>query len=293
MIKKVLVVGGSGFLGSHVCDSLYNKGYKVRILDTKKSIYNKEQYELIIADMLDLKILDNAVKGCDYVFNFAGIADLNLALSKPVETVKINILGNVQLLELCKLHKVKRYIFASTIYVNSRQGSFYRVSKNACEDYIEEYSKSFGLEYTILRYGSLYGDRSDKSNGLYRLVENALHTGQVSYIGNIHSKREYVNVQDAADLSVKAMSEKYKNTYLIISGVEQIGVKHLLNMLNEILGIEKDVIFEDQKYLGHYIRTPYALRNKLVKKIIPDSHIDFGQGLLQLISYIKNKQDFE
>jgi UDP-glucose 4-epimerase len=291
-MKNVLVVGGSGFLGSHVCDSLHGSGYKVRILDIKKSEYCRDEYDFIQGDMLDAKILNKAIKGCDYVYNFGGISDLNVALSKPIETVNVNIFGNVQLLDLCKKNKVQRYIYASTVYVNSKQGSFYRVSKNACEDYIEEYSKSFGLEYTILRYGSLYGDRSDKSNGLYRLVKNALDTGQVSYIGNIHSKREYVNVQDASDLSVEALSEKYKNTHLIISGLEQIGVKHLLNMLNEILGIEKDVIFEDQKYLGHYIRTPYALKNKLVKKIIPDSHIDFGQGLLQLISYIKNKQDF-
>lgn len=289
MSKDVLVIGGSGFLGSHICDYLYKKGFNVKILDLKKSLYLKDEYHFIQGDMLDYNIIDKAIKGCTYVYNLGGIADLNKALTKPVDTVKVNVLGNVQVLDLCVKHNVERYIYSSTIYVNSREGSFYRCSKIACEEYIEEYSKSYDLDFTILRYGSLYGERSDESNGLYRLVNNAIKNNKVSYIGNVHTKREYINVKDAAKLSVDILSKKYVNEHLIITGIEKIGVKDLLHMLNEILGLKDEVVFEDKKYLGHYVRTPYAYKQKLVKKIIPNSYVDFGQGLYDLISSLKNK----
>ena len=73
-------------------------------------------------------------------------------MSKPHDTVNYNILGTVNLLELCKKYKVKRFVFASSIYVNSKQGGFYRSSKRAAEDYVEEYNQRYNLNFTILRF---------------------------------------------------------------------------------------------------------------------------------------------
>ena len=122
---------------------------------------------MIVGDLSDQYVLEEAIKDCDAVYNFAAIADLDEALNKPVETARINVLGNVQVLEACRKAEVQRYIYASTVYVYSRDGGFYRCSKQAAEQYVEEYQRSYGLDYTILRYGSLYGPRSDSRNGLW------------------------------------------------------------------------------------------------------------------------------
>lgn len=289
-IEKILVIGGSGFLGSHVCDVLSDSGYSVRILDMIKSEYKRDDQELIIGDLLDLTVLEDAVKGCSVVYNFAGIADLNDALNRPVETVRVNVLGNVQILDMCRKHNVKRYVYASTVYVHSRDGGFYRCSKHACEQYIEEYQNSYNLDYTILRYGSLYGVRSNNTNGLWRIVKDALETGIIRYEGNAESVREYIHVEDAARASVLALGEDFKNQHVVLTGQEPMRVLDLLKMLSEILDIKQEVIFEDKDYAGHYIRTPYAYKEKLGRKFIPAMHIDLGQGLLQLIGYIKNSQ---
>ncbi len=177
------VVGGSGFLGSHVADALSADGYHVRLLDRISSPWKGAEQEMVVGDMLDPHILEQAVAGSHVVFNFAAIADLDEALHRPVDTVRVNILGHVQLLEACHHHGVGRYVYASTVYVHSREGGFYRCSKEAAEQYVEEYQRAYGLDYTVLRYGSLYGPRSDEHNGLWRIVKRALDSGRVSYEG--------------------------------------------------------------------------------------------------------------
>ena len=91
---NMLVLGGSVFLGSHVCDKLSEAGHHVRILDCVTSPWLRQDQEMITGDLLDDKILEKAITGCEAVYNFAAIADLDEALNKPIETAKINVLGN-------------------------------------------------------------------------------------------------------------------------------------------------------------------------------------------------------
>ena len=221
--------------------------------------------------------------------NFAAIADLDEALQKPVETARINVLGNVQILEASRKFGISRYVYASTVYVYSRDGGFYRCSKQAAEHYVEEYQRSYGLDYTILRYGSLYGPRSDQRNGLWRIVKNALQTGTVKYEGSPESLREYIHVVDAAKASVDVLKEEFCNEHLVLTGHEPMRVLDLLEMLREILGFPKDSVnFIPAEYTGHYVRTPYAHQPKLGRKYTPPLHVDLGQGLLQLIEEVQN-----
>lgn len=281
------VVGGSGFLGSHVADALVDAGRRVRILDRTPSPWIREGQEMIVGDLLDSSGLERAVAGCDVVYNFAAIADLDEALTLPVDTVRVNILGNVELLEACRRHDVERFVYASTVYVHSRDGGFYRCSKQAAEQYVEEYERTYGLPYTILRYGSLYGPRSGGQNGLWRIVKRALDTGRVSYEGSAEAMREYIHVEDAARASVAALGEEFRNQHVVLTGQEPMRVMDLLKMLAEILDIREDVEFTATEQPGHYVRTPYAYQAKLGRKYMPPMHVDLGQGLLELISEVQ------
>jgi UDP-glucose 4-epimerase len=286
-MKRVCVIGGAGFLGSHVADALSAAGHHVRIFDRKASAWLHDGQEMIIGDLMDVASLEAAVKGSDIVYNFAALADLNQALEKPIETVQINVLGNAHVLETCRLHGVQRFVYASTVYVYSREGGFYRCSKQAAEHYVEEYQRVFGLEYTILRYGSLYGPRADSSNGLYRIVKNALDNGVIRYQGSPDSLREYIHVEDAARASVIALGEDFRNQSVILTGQEPMRVLDLLEMLAEILGLSSAVEFVASEQPGHYVRTPYAYQPKLGRKYMPPMHVDLGQGLLELIDNVR------
>jgi UDP-glucose 4-epimerase len=293
-MKRAVVVGGSGFIGSHVADSLSSNGYEVLIYDQCKSTWLSKNQKMVVGDILDQELLDETIKGAEVVYNFAALSDLNQAMEQPIQTVKINILGNLNILEACRINNVKRFIYASTVYVYSREGGFYRCSKQSSEHYVEEYQKKYGLDYTILRYGSLYGPRADDANGLYRIVKQALQTGVIKYEGHAESLREYIHVEDAARASVVALSEEFKNESVILTGQEPMRVIDALKMLSEIMGIKENAVeFIDGNYTGHYIRTPYAYQPKLGRKFIPPMHVDFGQGLLQLIDELRTQNDNE
>jgi UDP-glucose 4-epimerase len=281
------VVGGSGFLGSHVADQLSLAGYEVRIYDRVESAWKRPDQFMIVGDLLDAAALNAAVRGAEVVYNFAALADLNKARDRPAETVQVNILGNVNVLEACRLNSVKRFVYASTVYVYSREGGFYRCSKQAAEHYVEEYRRAYGLDYTILRFGSLYGPRADDSNGLLRIVRNALQTGVVRYEGSADALREYIHVDDAAKASVAALGDDFRNESVVLTGQEPMRVLDLLKMLAEILGIPDSVEFIEGHQPGHYVRTPYAYQSRLGRKYVPPLHVDLGQGLLQLIEVVR------
>jgi len=283
--EKTVVVGGCGFLGSHVSDSLTKQGYQVVVYDNSPPKWLNDNQDFVQGDVRDFELLKETIAGSDYVYNFAALADLNSAQDKPLETAEINILGNLNVLEASRINNIKRFIYASTVYVHSKDGGFYKCSKQASESYVEEYAKHYALDYTILRYGSLYGPRADQTNGVYRIIEHALKEGKVLYKGNADSMREYIHVFDAAEASVKILSEDYKNESIILTGQEPMRVLDFLHMIAEILNLpEKSVEFVNGVYSGHYVRTPYAYQPKFGKKYIPSMHVDLGQGLLQFIT---------
>lgn len=286
-MKKITVFGGSGFLGSHVVDKLTIEGFEVTVCDREKSDYLQKNQIFKKCNILNLDEVRNAVVGSDIVYNFAALADLNIAINKPLETININILGNANILEACKEFSIERFVFASTVYIYGKEGGFYKCSKKAAEDYVKEYSKKYNLNYTILQYGSLYGPRSNKSNGLFRIVDSALKTGYLKYDGDPEATRSYIHVEDAAQSSVDILSQDFVNESVILSGLEPIKIIDMLKTLAEIMSLpEEKIEFSKKPQAGHYVKTPYAYTSDIGKKYIPSKHIDLGQGLLQLIHLI-------
>lgn len=287
-MKKAVVIGGSGFIGSHVADCLSNNDYEIFIYDQKISPWLSNNQHMIVGDILDKEKLNKTISKANVVYNFAGISDLNFALNEPIQTAESNIIGNLNIMEACRKNEVDRFIFASTVYVNSNEGGFYRCSKIACEKYLEEFQKTYGLNYTILRYGSLYGPRADNNNGILKIISKAIKDNKLMYEGHIDTTREYIHVIDAAEASVLALNSDFKNQTFTLTGQQTIKVIDLLKMIGEILEIpEEETKIIDKNQIGHYIRTPYAQQTKFTKKIVPNKYIDIGEGILQIVNELK------
>ncbi len=290
---KILVTGGAGFLGSHVSDALSAAGHEVVIYDRRNSKYLREDQKIIIGELSELEKLEEVVKQVEVVFHLAGVADIGVCASNPIDTVNVNILGTVNLLEICKNNNIKRFVFASSAYVFSQYGYFYKVSKKACEEYIENYNILYGLEYTILRYGSVYGLRADEGNSIRKILKSALNDNKIVYNGTGEETREYINVLDVARYSVEILDEKFKNISVIMTGNYSLKYKDLLEMVNEILGGNIEIEYKENKNKAHYKITPYSFIPRSSMKMTSNLFVDFGQGLLTCIEEITQENSKE
>jgi UDP-glucose 4-epimerase len=289
-MDKVVVIGGSGFMGSHTADVLSDRGYKVTIFDNEPSVWLRDDQEMVIGDMLDRDAITKVVSGARYLYHFAGVADIAEARSNPYETVNINVMGTTIAVQAAVDAKVERFIYASTMYVYSPYGSFYRASKQAAEIVIEAYCENYDLDYNFLRYGSLYGPRAQDWNGLMSYVNQIVTNKKLDYSGTGEERREYIHVTDAARLSVDILDEQHTDQAITVTGQQVLNSQELINMIFEIAGIKKHIEFiNPQKRSDHYISTPYRYTPKKAKKLIPGEFIDIGQGILEIVEELHLK----
>lgn len=293
---RAVVFGGAGFLGSFVADALTAAGHHTTIYDRVPSPYLQANQVEILGDILDENKVREVVSGCDVVYNYAGIADIQAASVNPLETIRINTLGNTVILEAARLAKIQRFVFASTLYVYSQSGAFYRSSKQACELIIEDYQKAFGLPYTILRYGSLYGPRANQTNWIYSILKQCITESRIVRYGDGEEIREYIHVWDAAQSSVDILAPEFENANVIVTGQQTLRIKDLLRMISEMLGnrieLEYRSPLQDPSSIPdlHYEVTPYHFNPKVARKLVRNTYVDLGQGLLDLINQIHQEE---
>ena len=291
---KATVLGGSGFMGSHVADALSDAGYEVTVADIAPAPFLRPDQTFADCDVTDAAAVARVVDGSDVVYHFAGLADIGECQERPRETVEINILGTVNALDAARAAGARRFVFASTVYVAGDSGSFYRASKQACELYVEEYQREYGLEYTILRFGTLFGRRASDSNSVHRYLHQALEQRHIVAYGTGDELREYIHATDAARLSVDVLADEFANQSVVLSGHHPLRFRELLTLIAEIVGEDVDIELRppgaDDDASGHYAITPYAFRPRVARKLVTTSYVDLGQGLVDVLHELHDRQ---
>lgn len=290
---KVVVIGGSGFLGSYVADALTERKHDVTIFDLKPSPVARANQRVVIGNLLDHQVVAAVFEKAEVVYHLAGVVDLDDALTNPMETAQQNVVGTTMLLDAAVQAGIQRFVFASTVYVYSQLGGFYRCSKQAAELYIEEYERRYGLPYTILRYGTIYGPRADSRNSVYRFLQDGLIHKKIVYPGTGDEVREYIHVRDAAKLSVDILADEFKNRHLIITGHHPVKTREMLHMVREILNHDVTVEFSQIAGDSHYVFTPYSFIPKIGHKLVSNCYVDMGQGLLECLHELSVREPAE
>lgn len=287
--QNVIVFGGAGFLGSYVVNELEKREYNVIVADIKSSLYIKGS-QFVECDITDKKAIDNVIpQDVDIVYNFAGFASLEQAAANPIETIELNILGNLNIIEIAKNKGCKHFVFASSAYAMNDMGSFYGISKLSSEKIIEEYNTIYDLNYTIIRYGSVYSERDFENNYIYNIIKTAKETNKIIHRGDGQEIREYIHAADAATLSVDIIEDKkFINQHIILTGFEKMKRIELFEMINEIMGNTLSISLDNSGYSNHYKLTPYSIQANVSKKLISNPFIDMGQGILECIKAINN-----
>lgn len=292
-MKKILVFGGEGFLGYYLVRELLDRGYLVTIADLNNASQFTDEINYKKCDITNREEVDALFKDeFDVVYNLAGYANLDQAIKEPLRTMELNVIANMYILEACVKNKVKKFVYASSAYAMSNKGSFYGISKLASEKIIEEYHERYQLDFTILRYGSIYSERSYTNNYIYSVVKKAILNNRIEHFGDGNEIREYIHATDAASLSVDVIeTESFDNLHVILTGNERMKRVELFHMINEILGDKIEIICNSNGYKNHYKFTPYSFEPSLSRKLTANPHIDMGQGILECIKSVNKSME--
>ena len=241
-MKNILVTGGSGFVGSHLVKILLKKKFKVTIVDIKKPKIKKISY--IKSDLSNFEKLKKITRKIDCVYHLAGVSDITKVKSIPIETIKNNILFSSYLIEACRVNKVKRFIFASSIYAHGEAGNLYTSSKIATEQIIKNFNLLFNLSYTILRYSTIYGSNNRGVDVITLFTQKARNNKKIKVHGNGSQTRDFVHAEDIGRASLYAMNSKYKNKTLTIGHNKKTRIidlaKKIIRLTNSKSKIYKD-----------------------------------------------------
>ena len=249
---KVLVTGGSGFIGSHVVDKLRDKGVITFIYDLPAMRRNNHRtdVEFIPGSILDLEGLQGALKGMDAVFHLAAVADVKDVQENPVYAEALNVRGTINVLEAARLTHVKRVIYGSTTWVYSAAQPetvdeetplsapthFYTATKLAAEYYCRSYSHLYGVESTILRYGIPYGPRARDGAVVPIFVNKAFHGQPLTIAGDGSQFRKFVYVEDLAEGNVLALKPIAANKIYNLDGTERVTIKQIAECVQRLVG---------------------------------------------------------
>lgn len=283
---KIVFFGGSGFLGSHVCDKLSDAGHDVTIVDLRPSPYLRPDQKMVTGSLLDEDLVNTVVSGADAVFDFAASPTSGNPTRSPWKPPA----STSSATSSCSKPAAKPGSSATSSPARCTCTASPAASTGAANRRANCTSKIittwFGLEYTILRYGSLYGPRADRRNAINRFVAEALEKGTITYYGAPTALREYIHVEDAALSTVEILGPEYANQNIVLTGNQPMQVGDLFRMIEEMLGKPIEIKYQHDPNSGHYQITPYAFMPKVGRKMTPHLSTELGQGVLKVMEEI-------
>jgi UDP-glucose 4-epimerase len=248
---RILVTGGSGFIGSHVVDKLVARGHEPVIYDLRPSPWHPpDTVETVIGSITDREALERAMSDCDAVAHLAAVADVNDVHAEPEDAEQINSRGTAAVLEAARRAGVKRVAYASTIWVYSDcdpdevdeetllapPSHLYTSTKLAGELYCKAYQELYGVDYTILRFGIPYGPRAREAAVIPAFVNKALAGDPLTLAGDGLQSRKFVYVEDLADGVASGLDDAAVNRVYNLASDESVTIKQIAETIQDLIG---------------------------------------------------------
>lgn len=292
---KILVTGGSGFIGSHIVDRLVESGYEVRVFDRIKPL--REDVEWFNGDLLNEKDTLEACKDIEAIYHLAAIADVNVALSHFDVCLMINEMGTMNILKSATAEEVERVVLASTTWVYGRSKGMvdettppplpehiYTKTKIGQEQLLYSWHQHYGLPYTILRYDIPYGPRMRSNMAISIFVRRAMRHEPITIFGDGTQGRCFIYIEDLADGNVSALVESAKNEIINLAGPEFVTMNKIVEDLKEIFE-DIDVKYEPAR--PHDFEGSVTSIDKAKKLLRWKPKTAFKEGLRKYVEYVK------
>ena len=298
---KVLVTGGSGFIGSHIVDKLRDKGVKVRIYDSVIPNYRND-IEYYQGSILDYETLCFAMTDIDAVMHLVAVADVKGVLENPQYSESINVRGTINVLDAARTTEIKRVVYGSTTWVYSETDShkvdettplhapthLYTATKLAGEYYCRSYSRLYDLDVTVLRYGIPYGARARDGAVIPIFVKKALNGEPLTIAGNGSQFRNFIYVEDLAEGNILALQSIARNKIYNLDGTERITIKQIAETIQEIIGNVKIEYIQGRPgdFSGKEVSSGLAK-----KELGWEAKTSFEEGLKKYIDWYKKREE--
>lgn len=321
-MRKILVTGGAGFIGSNLCDHLVNKGFHVICLDNFSTGHMKNiqhllndsniPFELIEGDIRNFETCMKAVDGVDFVFHEAALGSIPRSINDPITTNDVNIGGFLNMLVAARNSNVKRFIFAasSSTYGDSKELpkkedhigkplSPYALTKYVDELYADVFAKTYGVEYIGLRYFNVFGRRQDPDS-MYAAViplfiKQFLNHKQPIINGKGEYSRDFTYVDNVIHMNMLAMETESTdaiNQIYNTAGGERTSINDLIESIQSFISETDSSVMNIKPIHGPYRNgdIPHSLASiekaKQLLGYIPI--VNFKDGLKKTIDWYIN-----
>src|SRR5579884_972420 len=302
-MAKVVVTGGSGFIGSHVVDALVEAGHQVTVIDHRVRPHRFDvSFEDV--DLMDLSSVLAATTGAEHRFHLGAVSNVNYAHKYPVYSVALNVMGTTHVLEAARINGIQRVYLASTVWVYNGApdgkpadetvpfylegaGHIYTSTKMAAEMICHNYHQLYKVPFTILRYGIPYGPRMREELLIPIFIKKALKGQPLTISGNGEQYRNFVYVRDMADAHVLAMKETAANQTYNLEGTRKVTVLEVAEGIKKILGDDVKLEFVPARP-GDFGGKEVTV-NKAQQELGWCPTVSFEEGLRRTVEWFRNK----
>jgi UDP-glucuronate 4-epimerase len=312
---KILITGGAGFIGSHLCESLLWEHHQIYCIDNFNDFYDPQtkraniqsfvshpNYQLFQTDITDYVALEKIFlkHTFDLVIHLAAMAGVRPSIEKPLLYTSVNISGTQNLLELCRVYSIKKFIFASSssVYGNNKKVPFseednvdfpispYAATKKACELLCHAYHQIFDMSIVCLRFFTVYGPRQRPDLAIHKFTNLILADKPIPVYGAGDTERDYTYIDDIIDGIRKSIDYVFlhkKYQIFNLGEARTISLEHMIRTLEAAIG-KKSVRNQLPLQIGDVDRT-FADISKAKKLLGYDPKTDFEEGIARFISW--------
>lgn len=300
---KVVVTGGSGFIGSHVVDALVDAGHQVTVIDHRVRPH-RDDVGFEDVDLMDMSSVLAATRGAEHIFHLAAVSNVNYAYKYPVYTTGLNILGTAHVLEAARVNGARRVYLASTVWVYNGTpnggpldesvpfylngaGHIYTSSKMACEMICHNYKELYNVPFTVLRLGIPYGPRMREELLIPIFVKKALNGQPLTISGKGSQYRNFIYVRDLAEAHVLAMKEAAENQTYNLEGPRKVTVLEVAEGIRSVIGEHVKIEFVPERpgdFGGKEVTA-----EKAWKELGWKPRVNFEDGLRTTVEWFREK----
>lgn len=296
---KIIITGGSGFLGRHLCRALTAAGHTIKNID----LVNNPEFPTVIADVRDKDRMLAEIVDADLVFHLASLIEAGESVKEPFKFIDYNLNGTLSVMEAMRINNIKNFIFSSsaaiygepirvpikeddrTIPINP-----YGMTKLAMEGLLSSYVSSFGFTGVALRYFNLYGPEEHhqpETHAIPRFIDQIINEKEVTVWGDGQHQRDYVYISDIVEAHLKAIeltqAQPNQYHYLNLSTQQPASVIGVIAQLEKLIGKKAKITHFPDRPGDPRVLTADATKAKEVLNW--ESKVNLEEGLKQTVNY--------